>query len=819
MDDVAESPKDRPRRRRRLLRALGVLALLLVAFVAAIPWLLSTERARRWLLSRANATLNPGRLEVDRFAFSWFRPTRMDRFVLRNPQGEKVVDAPSAVWDRNLFQVLFRRPTYGTLHLRRAALDIERRTDGSIDIVEALRPILNGTPPTSFVIEIAGGSIRLRSPELAEPIRSDRFDLTIHRPPAPGRVTWDATFGDSTVDRALTVGGSFERWKESDPEKRRLELRIGGRDWPLALKARGAEVRGSLAGSFDLIRDRGLWSSVAAFDWNRLDLSGDALRGDRLALDRVSAHWKANQGPLGLEVEELGVRSPVGSLTASGPIPARQGASSRLDGRLDLAAIARALPRTLHLRDGLAIERGTASVMVQVQDDQPGPLWTAEAAISDFSGRAGETAVSLREPATLSARVRQTSGSFAVESLGVKSAFLDAEGRGDLDRGIAVAGTLDMAALARQLGDFLDLGGLGLDGRGRLTAELRREGSGFAAKAETAFDAASFGPKDDPLVVSGLKLGGSARGEGLTRLGDWRWEASIAVGSARRAGLALGPARGVARRTDDRSIAFDPIDTTLNGGTLRVVPELVTEPGLVLKLNPGTELRDAEVNEEASRRVLAFVAPILEGGSKVTGRVSARIDRAEIPLGSAAKTKTQVEGRIVFADVVFVPGPVAADLLGMIGRSDPTLRLDQPVVLSIADGRIHQQGLAVPVGSVTKIEITGDVGFDKSLDLMASLPLTPAMFPNGGLVGDVVAGTRINVPIAGTLNRPKIDREAFRAELARAGKGLMVRGATRGAAELLFRLAKPRDPNAPPPLTPAERREQRRERKMQRRGG
>src|SRR5690242_19085106 len=117
-------PNPNRRRRRKLWRTLAVLLVLVVAATAAFPWFLGTAPARRWLLARANRTLAPGGLEVTTFRFSWFGPTEMTGFVIRDPQGDRVVKAARATWDRNLAQILFDRPRYGTLTLDRADLDV-----------------------------------------------------------------------------------------------------------------------------------------------------------------------------------------------------------------------------------------------------------------------------------------------------------------------------------------------------------------------------------------------------------------------------------------------------------------------------------------------------------------------------------------------------------------------------------------------------------------------------------------------------------------------------------------------------------------------
>jgi hypothetical protein len=303
--------------------------------------------------------------------------------------------------------------------------------------------------------------------------------------------------------------------------------------------------------------------------------------------------------------------------------------------------------------------------------------------------------------------------------------------------------------------------------------------------------------------------------------GDLDIEGRLSIAGAKFYGMELGPAEVVARGAKG-SVDVRPIETTLNGGTLRVEPSVRKDDAgdWVLSLGPGTAVEGAEVNDEVSRRVLSFTAPVLQQATRVHGKVSAGVERAEIPLARDAKTRAVVEGRVVFRDVEFAPGPLGADLLDLLGR-DPsaTLRLDKPVVLSIADGQIHQRGLAIPIANVTEVALEGTVDFDRNLAMTATVPVTPKMLGNNPVLGGIAAGTRLTVPIEGTLSKPKLDREAFRAGLKDVGRELLSRGAAVGVGELLDRLTRPRDPNAPPPpprMTPEERRAKRLERKAQR---
>jgi len=284
-------------------------------------------------------------------------------------------------------------------------------------------------------------------------------------------------------------------------------------------------------------------------------------------------------------------------------------------------------------------------------------------------------------------------------------------------------------------------------------------------------------------------------------------------------GLHAGPALLALRATQGR-LTVAPIDTPLNGGRVHLEPQLEFDEtdGPALRLDPTSSIVDAEINEEVSRRFLSYVAPVLDRATRARGRVSVNLQDAYLPINTASKRATSVEGAVVFQNVEFTPGPFVDALLDIVGREErPTVKLDEPVSLTIADHRVYQHGFAFPLGRLTEIELEGWVDFDRNLEMKASVPLTPAMVGNRPLLENIVGGTRIQVPIRGTLQKPEVDREAMNLALKDLGKTLLQRGAVQGAAALFMRLTQGRDPNAPPPPTAAERRAQRKERLEERR--
>ncbi|HEV3121940.1 MAG TPA: hypothetical protein VGY53_08565, partial [Isosphaeraceae bacterium] len=815
------------------------------------------------------------------------------------------------------------------------------------------------------------------------------------------------------AQQTLHVSGSFDRWAAGPAQN--LSLDIAGNDWPLALAQGGVAASGRFSGEVQVRRESARWRMEGRTWIAALDLAGDLLAGDHLLLDRVGGTWALAQQASGWSLSKLDLSAPVGWLRLDGSFPVANGASTKLEGELDLAALANQIPRALRLREDIAIEQGKAKLSIEGRGTSLGQSWQVEANVSDLAARREGQLVQIREPVLLSARLGLEEHSFRVERMGLKTAFIDVSAEGSLERGVSLKGTVDLDGLERSLRQWIDTGNLALAGKGELDGTYRRAGDGFDLRLHTRFDhfglaglsrdplsiekieldaqlggpadvsglprslsnvrvalggggiaaeitarekqggvelvgqaqvpfvladrsgkadarleglwskgkleintlraglqptddskrlhfawsargrfdlatgtlvlspaanttapaaialapdglrLAGLGRSDTPLQVDGgfegsvgaiaqayaewtgrpqPELGGrwslrtSARGgdDGLNLSGrldlhglswpgpdgtsrheepelgavaravyrtkadrldlvefvftspyatleasgqvadlggsrrvelkgalqpEWKrlnasiaqwiepgarlkgtprpfWlkapltsastseilagleaEAGFDLQEAEFFGMHVGPAPIVVRAKGGR-LRFDPIRTTLNGGRLSADPELLLDEdgSLVLTLAPGAAIEGAEVNPEVTRRVLSFVAPVLEQATRARGRVSAKIDRAEVPLVSRAGRTTQVEGKVVFTDLEFTPGPIADQLFDLLGQDRvPTLRLNQPVTLAIVDGRVIQRGLAIPVGRLTQIELEGSVDFQRNLDL------------------------------------------------------------------------------------------------------
>jgi hypothetical protein len=698
---MSSTDRTRPPRRWRIALLAALIAA--AALLAVLPQLVSRSVARRILTTRARQILAPGSLEATAVRVSWFGPTEIDGAVLRDERGAHLVAADRAVFEWNLWQILFHRPDTATLKLPGAAVEIERFADGRIDLYETVKPIIREHPDHRLVIVIEGGRLQFRDAALAEPIAADRADIRLDIPRDPDPVEWNVVLGRDAASGKDPAGATF-KGSVHRPGDGGATISLEASRWPWALDLAGTVARGELDGRISAERRDARWS----------------ISGGATATSLVGANAAAKTGAdptrFGPVQVGLDVEGEHGSWTAS---------------RLELG-----IPYARVLGAGtLETANGIAKV--------------------DLKG-----------------------------SLSPDWETIQADLRRDIEPRARIAGR------PREW---------------RLTGSLGEPG----AKDRLAGLIGELGIQLDALDIYGLRLSGTT----------------------------------VVLRTEGSQLRVDPIDARLNDGVLHLEPEVVRpdDGPARIKLGAASTLRDAVVNDEVSHRILSYVAPVLDGATRVRGRVSVRELDAEFPIGEAPAASARVEGNVFFDDVRFMPGPLADSIIELLPNArdagadtKPMLVLRDPLSFRIADRKVYQRGLMVPIGRVGSVALEGSVDFEKHLDLVARFRVNPPRADRPVLAA-LLNNARFELPIRGTLDKPRIDEEALKDRLKSMGSDMLGNSITAGAdglLRLLDGLPKRREarkppadgPGAPPPPEPQppgprsaeERKQVRKQRRLER---
>ncbi|MCA1686046.1 MAG: hypothetical protein LC745_08690, partial [Planctomycetia bacterium] len=329
------------------------------------------------------------------------------------------------------------------------------------------------------------------------------------------------------------------------------------------------------------------------------------------------------------------------------------------------------------------------------------------------------------------------------------------------------------------------------DPAGRRLADLQ----GVIAPNWQAISALAAGLTEPNARIQGreraYRVKGALSGDSLAAvLKGLDAELGVEILTADVMGMTLGATPAVLR-CKSGTFAVDPIRTTLNNGVVDLRPGLSVDEarGIAVLLARGSKIDGAEINDEVSRDLLSFLAPVLDKATHVHGKVTVTIDRGEFPVTGPPERRTAMTGQLVFQDVVFAPGPFANQVLGLVGKpNEPGLRLHQPVQLAVADGRVFQKGLSVPINKDAAISMEGSVGFDQTLDLRASVPITKGMLGSAAGLDDLVGDGKVTVPIEGTVSHPRVNKQALQVAIRGMAKNVLNRDMSREASRLLDRL-------------------------------
>ena len=522
MDDRQKSTTP-PRKKRRVLKTLSLLGLLAIGFVAALPWLLGTPPARAWIVGQVNAKLAPGSIRLSGLGLSWSGPIQLDGVALLDPKGKTVLASDRLTVDRGLLGLITSRPDYGTITIEGATIDLERRVDGTIDLVEAIASVMKPEPvptvaapppvagpaptpaPSTLAVKVVlkGGTLKLSIPELVEPITAGSLEGSVTI--APGKPI-------QVVARLSDEGRSLDIHSTLDPPGDR-KVSVDSKNWPIHVRQAGVMVKGRLEGKLEATQEKGQWSVQGDTVLLAVEAHGPALQGDRLQLDRVTAACDIQQSSTGWAIRKLDLTSPVAHLQGNGTIPAIEGTPTRLVGKVDLVALAKMLPNALSLRDNLTLSQGSASIRVDVSSTGGVDRLDLLASLDDFEAIEAARTIRLRHPVYLTGKAARSASKVTVETLEVKASGVDITASGDLETGVKLAGTVDLARLMIQLRDVLDLGALDVSGNARLGADYRHINDSYKGRFAIEVDSLKvIGKTTEPIDRKEARFEGWAIG-------------------------------------------------------------------------------------------------------------------------------------------------------------------------------------------------------------------------------------------------------------------------------------------------------------------
>ncbi len=333
----------------------------------------------------------------------------------------------------------------------------------------------------------------------------------------------------------------------------------------------------------------------------------------------------------------------------------------------------------------------------------------------------------------------------------IRQPVINVAGRGDYDPACGIV-HLQRATLTSQMAS-LELGGEIATAAGQPRVDL---------EGHVQYD---LGPISELLqAILGTSVRASGRGaspvayHGPLDLVTAEGSAALDWTSLEMYGFRVGPGSLQAKLAGG-TVNFRPLELDVNEGKVRLTPRIqLAKNTSMLSVQPGRVADQVRINPAMCMSALKYIAPALAGVAAAEGRFSIDMDQLQVPLEQPERGR--VDGRMIVHSVEIGPGPLLEELALALGYKGPAqIARESTIDFQMANGRVYHRGLALNLSDVT-VRTQGSVGFDKSLSLVAEMPVPPKWQANKA-VSSALREQTLRLPVGGTLDRPKLDRGAL----------------------------------------------------------
>jgi hypothetical protein len=241
-------------------------------------------------------------------------------------------------------------------------------------------------------------------------------------------------------------------------------------------------------------------------------------------------------------------------------------------------------------------------------------------------------------------------------------------------------------------------------------------------------------------------------------LANLNTKAKLGFDRAQYKGLDFGPTE-LDVQVENGLLKIAPFSTTVNNGQFNFAGEadFNQEPILLKTPGPIQIVKDIQINDETTRKLLMYLNPVFANAFNVSGVVNFNCEHLAVPLTGATKNDAVVVGTVSLDRLRLQASDLLGQILSLVGTQargqDITIR---PTKFVLQNGFLRYDDMQMDIGN-NPINFKGVIGLDKSLNMTVTLPYT--ITGRTARVGEGTAAERISLPLKGTIDKPQLDVE------------------------------------------------------------
>jgi len=488
-------PAPRTRRSRKWPWIVGGVLGLILAVVLLIPVILSSGGFTRWVQAKISHSTG-GQANIGDLSVGWLRGVQVANFSFRGPNGWAEVDI-----GRITAQPSYRSLLRGTFSMNRAEID---QPHVAVDLRERPPSTKAGsskTGPSTDVgdlsrigdLTIRAGTVQLTS-TTGQTMKIANLDSELNMRPAgrASRFKVNMALAQAQGPADVRASGQITPNKKTGWSLRgttgdvTVEVNALNLDSvaPL-LEMAGIQVqaKGQLTANItSAILDGRIENINATIRGKNVDITGPALKGDRLQTAQLDIRAGLAQAGDVIDVNRLDVKTDWASISAAGAFPknarslaqlTESGAAYDLTGNFDvnLAALLSQMPNTLGVQRGMKITGGRATGNVSTTTEAGRPTIVAKAEVVGLAGVVNDKKLNVSQPMQATARLSSDKQGARLEDLNLSTSFAKINASGNFKQ-IKYDGQVNLQTLQSELGSFINLGSYQIAGQVASTGQV-----------------------------------------------------------------------------------------------------------------------------------------------------------------------------------------------------------------------------------------------------------------------------------------------------------------------------------------------------------
>jgi hypothetical protein len=311
----------------------------------------------------------------------------------------------------------------------------------------------------------------------------------------------------------------------------------------------------------------------------------------------------------------------------------------------------------------------------------------------------------------------------------------------------------------------------------------------LSGQAQLVYDWSALKPVISPYMPAGLTVSGK-RQDMITfsseypsdktdmMLSNLNAKAAVGFEQAEYMGLNIGKTN-VNVDVNNGLLVVSPFTTKVNNGqmTFGAQANFKVKPALFKTTRSMQVIKDINIDDKTTRLLLMYLNPIFANAVRVSGIANLSCDKLSIPLDEKAKNSAEIVGVVSISQLRLQASDLLGQIIALIGGSASVITV-HPTKFTLKDGLLKYDDMQMDIGD-TPVNFKGVIGLDKSLDMTVTLPYT--LSGTTARTNKQTRGTRITLPLTGTVDRPKIDTSKL---LESQGPGLLEDVIQKGLDEL-----------------------------------